>query len=66
MSQKCKKPLPPFRTLRCPMVGHQATWCRFLCKPIEGIGLCGRNAPHHLRSRFQRAIENYNECQDAS
>jgi hypothetical protein len=65
MSQNRKKSPPPYRTLRCPMVGHQATWCRFLCKPINGIGLCGRTAPHALRSRFQRAIQKYKECHEA-
>jgi hypothetical protein len=54
------KKLPEFRTLRCPMVGHQASWCRFLCKPIQGRGLCGRRAPHGLKSRWREAIRRYN------
>lgn len=57
------KKLPTFRTLRCPMVGHQASWCRFLCTPIEGHGLCGRDAPHSLEGKTQVAIRNYNDRQ---
>ena len=45
-----------YTVLRCPMNGHQVCWCRGLCKPIEGLGICGRPAPHRLRSRFQEAI----------
>jgi hypothetical protein len=30
-----------------------------LCTPIDGIGLCGRQAPHGLRGRTQKAIINY-------
>jgi hypothetical protein len=48
-------------TLRCLMAGHQVTWCRGLCRPINGLGLCGRPAPHGLRGRTQRAIARYNE-----
>lgn len=61
MEKKKSRKVPPFRTLRCPMVGHQATWCRLLCTPIDGRGLCGRPAPHHLRGRTQEAIRRYKE-----
>ena len=53
--------LPAFRTLPCPMVGHQASWCRMLCNPIDGHGLCGRLAPHGLIGKTQRAIKDYRE-----
>ena len=67
MSQEEEKPkLPPYRTLRCPLSGHQVTSCRCLCKPIEGYGLCGRPAPHKLKGRTQRAIARYKECQEAA
>ena len=54
-----KKKLPEHRVLRCPMVGHQATWCRFLCEPVGDRGLCGRRAPHKLKGRTQEAIRQY-------
>jgi len=56
-----RKPLPPYTVLRCPANGHQVTWCRGFCQPIDGTGLCGRAAPHGLRSHFQDAIARYNE-----
>jgi hypothetical protein len=56
-----KRKVPLFRVLRCPMVGHQASWCRMLCRPIDGTGLCGRRAPHFLRSKTQIAIERFKE-----
>ena len=44
-------------TLRCPQNGYQASWCRGLCLPIDGRGVCGRDAPHALGpGRTQRAI----------
>jgi hypothetical protein len=55
-----KGKLPPYTLLRCKMVGHQVSWCRFLCTPIDGRGLCGRIAPHGLKSKTQRAIARYN------
>jgi len=45
--------------LHCVVAGHQRTWCRGICKPIDGNGLCGREAPHLLKGRTQLAIENY-------
>ena len=58
-----RRKLPEFRVRRCPMVGHQASWCRFLCEPISGRGLCGRTAPHGLKSRYQEAILEYKNKQ---
>jgi hypothetical protein len=46
--------------LRCALNGHQVSWCRGLCEPIAGRGLCGREAPHTLRGKTQIAIERYN------
>ena len=48
-----------YTTLRCPMVGHQASWCRHLCEPMDGFGLCGRPATHHMKSKWQEAIADY-------
>ncbi len=49
-----------FTTLGCPMAHGRATWCRGLCEPIDGMGVCGRLAPHALVGRTQRAIAEYN------
>ena len=54
-----KKRLRAYNTIRCPLAGHQAGWCRGLCTPIDEQGLCGRLAPHSLRGRHQQAIANY-------
>lgn len=49
----------PFTTLNCPLNGHQASWCRHLCEPVDGLGYCGRIATHDLMGRTQIAILNY-------
>jgi hypothetical protein len=56
-----KRRLPPYRTIKCPMVGHQATWCRGLCIPSDGHGICGRVAAHAMKGRTQIAIAEYNK-----
>jgi hypothetical protein len=45
--------------IRCPLNGLQVSWCRNLCEPIEGDGLCGRPAPHALIGRTHAAIIAY-------
>jgi hypothetical protein len=46
--------------LRCPMNGHQVSFCRGLCTPSScGVGLCGRLAPHALVGRTQVAVAEY-------
>ena len=46
----------PFSTLSCPLNGHQVSWCRGLCTPVDGHGVCGRLAPHAMVGRTQAAI----------
>ena len=53
-----------YTTRRCLFAGHQVTWCRGLCHPVDGQGLCGRPAPHDLRGRTQLAIARFKESQD--
>lgn len=48
-----------YSTIRCPLNGHQVSWCRMLCRPQQGIGTCGRPAPHAMRDRTQIAISRY-------
>ncbi len=57
-----KKPvrLREWSVLRCPLNGHQVGPCRQLCTPNEGLGQCGRDAPHGLVGRTQAAIRAYN------
>ena len=57
--RKNLKPLRQYTVLRCPMVGHQASWCRGLCEPVAGHGICGRPAPHVMRDQYQRAIARF-------
>jgi len=49
----------PHTILCCPLNGHQVSWCRGLCEPIEGQGVCGRQAPHAMVGRTQAAIAAY-------
>jgi hypothetical protein len=56
-SQRNRFRLRTHTVLRCPMNGHQVSFCRGLCKPSPlGRGLCGRLAPHALVGRTQLAI----------
>jgi len=61
--RRAARPPRPYTTLRCLAAGHQGTWCRGLCTPIEGKGLCGRVAPHALKGRTQLAIAGYKSRQ---
>jgi hypothetical protein len=47
--------------LRCPFNGHQVSWCRQLCEPIEDHGYCGRLAPHTMVGKTQVAIASYRD-----
>lgn len=58
-ARRLRGKLRPYTALRCPMVGHQASWCRGLCTPIGSHGLCGREAPHLMKDRTQKAIAAY-------
>ena len=51
--------LRAYTTLRCPFNGHQVSWCRGLCEPIDDHGHCGRLAPHLMTDRTQAAIATY-------
>lgn len=66
---KARKPkkhaIKKYTVLRCPMVGHQASWCRQLCKPTQGKGLCGRTATHHMKDKFQIAIARSRRARDS-
>ncbi len=57
--RRSKGRIPSHTTLGCPMAHGRATWCRGLCDPIAGYGVCGRIAPHAMLGRTQLAIANY-------
>ena len=58
------RPVRPYITLRCVVARNQVGWCRGLCRPLRGRGMCGRLAPHALRGRTQLAIAKYEERKD--
>jgi hypothetical protein len=63
--RRCRRrPLRPYTTLRCVVARNQVGWCRGICRPIGGRGLCGRLAPHALRGRTQLAIAKYEKRKD--
>jgi hypothetical protein len=61
-----KRLIRKYTVLRCPMVGHQASWCRQLCKPTQGKGVCGRTATHYMKDKFQVAIARYKKSHPAA
>lgn len=50
-----------YTTIECPYNGHQVSFCRGLCEPIESHGHCGRLAPHAMIGRTQAAIARYKD-----
>ncbi len=55
-----KTKTPPFRAVHCHMTRGATKWCYGLCKPKNGMGMCGRPAYWAYRGRTQRAIARYN------
>jgi len=51
--------LRAYTVLRCPLNGHQVSFCRGLCAPVDGRGICGRAAAHSMMGRHQAAIAMY-------
>jgi hypothetical protein len=45
----------------CPLTHHHTRRCLRICRPGEqGVGSCGRIAPHSVKGRFQQAVLDYN------
>jgi len=42
--------------LGCTHTKNRSAWCYGFCKPVNGVGDCGRLAPHVITSRIQKAI----------
>jgi hypothetical protein len=51
--------VPDYRVLGCPLTKSNSLWCHGLCVPKDGIGVCGRIAPHTVQGRTQMAILKY-------
>jgi len=52
--------LKDYTYLGCPLTSNQSAWCFRLCRPDgQGHGRCGRLAPHGMKSRIQRGIEDH-------
>lgn len=58
-----KRPqLRAYTVLRCRAGGrHHVGWCYMMCKPVDGKGLCGRQAPHAVDNTHRKAIRAFNE-----
>ena len=48
--------VPDYRHLGCPLTKSHSLWCFHLCVPKNGIGKCGRLAPHGIVGRTKEAI----------
>ena len=48
--------VPEYRVLGCPLTKSHALWCHGICVPKNGVGVCGRLAPHTVQGRTQMAI----------
>jgi len=51
--------VPEYTVLGCPLTKSHSLWCHGLCVPKNGIGLCGRVAPHTVTGKTQVAILKY-------
>lgn len=43
----------------CPRTRNRTNWCFRWCIPTDGLGACGRVAPHGFMGRTQLAILNH-------
>ncbi len=47
----------------CPLTRNRSPWCFRLCGPdADGLGRCGRVAPHGLKGHTARSIEKHNKA----
>lgn len=51
-----RKSVPEYTVRGCPLTKSHSLWCHGFCVPEDGIGLCGRVAPHTVQGRTQMAI----------
>lgn len=60
-SQRKRTHFKSYTVIRCPYNGHQVSFCRGLCEPVDGHGHCGRIAAHAMVGRHQAAIASYKD-----
>jgi hypothetical protein len=58
-----KTRVPEYTCLGCPLTKSHSLWCHRLCVPKNGVGYCGRVAPHAVTSRTQEAILRFKAAQ---
>lgn len=58
-----KKGVPEYTCLGCPLTKSHSLWCHRLCVPNNGVGYCGRVAPHGVTGRTQEAILRFKAAQ---
>lgn len=60
--RKLSKQLPEYTSRGCTLTKNNSKWCFRICEPdSEGIGHCGRIAPHSIESYLQKCIRQHNE-----
>jgi hypothetical protein len=57
--KRTKTRMPEYTHLGCPLTKSHSLWCHALCAPKDGIGMCGRVAPHALMGSTGEAILKY-------
>jgi len=51
--------VPEYTCLGCPLTKSHSLWCHRLCVPRNGMGFCGRVAPHAVMGRTGAAIRKH-------
>ncbi|MFC1575323.1 hypothetical protein ACFL5A_01585 [Gemmatimonadota bacterium] len=51
--------VPEYTCLGCPMTKSRSLWCHRMCVPKNGLGVCGRVAPHAVVGKTAEAILRY-------
>jgi hypothetical protein len=59
LARRTRTRIPEYTCLGCPLTKSRSLWCHRLCVPREGIGVCGRVAPHAVVGRTAEAILRY-------
>jgi len=54
--KRTRSRIPEYTCLGCPLTKSHSLWCHRLCVPRDGIGFCGRVAPHAVSGRTAEAI----------
>jgi hypothetical protein len=60
VSRRPRTKVLEYTSLGCPLTKSRTSWCHGLCVPADGIGHCGRIAPHAVTGRTQQAILRHN------